>query len=150
MDVLPAIDLRDGRVVRLQQGDYGRPTDYSDSPAAVAGAMVAAGARWIHVVDLDAAKSGRLANTDAVRAIRRAATEADPGVRIELGGGARSEAAIDAMLAAGVDRVVVGSAAMEDWAEFQHSWGGATWPADWRWAWTPAAANSPSAAGRNN
>lgn len=114
MEVLPAIDLRDGRVVRLQQGDYDRRTDYSDSPQAVAGEMVAAGVRWIHVVDLDAAKSGRPANAAAIAAIRSAAD-----ARIELGGGARSEAAIDAMLAAGADRVVVGSAALEDWAWFE-------------------------------
>jgi phosphoribosylformimino-5-aminoimidazole carboxamide ribotide isomerase len=114
MDVLPAIDLRDGRVVRLQQGDFDRRTDYSDSPEAVAQAMVAAGAGWLHVVDLDAAETGRTANAAAVAAIR-SAVEA----RIELGGGARSEAAIDAMLVGGADRVVVGSSAMEDWAWFE-------------------------------
>ncbi|MCJ7544882.1 MAG: 1-(5-phosphoribosyl)-5-[(5-phosphoribosylamino)methylideneamino]imidazole-4-carboxamide isomerase [Phycisphaerae bacterium] len=114
MEVLPAIDLRDGRVVRLQQGDYDRRTDYSDSPQTVARELAAAGARWIHVVDLDASKSGRPTNTAAIAAIR-SAVEA----RIEQGGGARSEEAIDAMLAAGADRVVVGSAAMEDWAWFE-------------------------------
>lgn len=114
MEVLPAIDLRAGRVVRLQQGDYDRSTDYSDSPAAVAQAMVAAGARWIHVVDLDAARSGEPTNTAAVAAIRSAVK-----VRLQLGGGARSQAALEAMLAAGADRVVVGSAALEDWTWFE-------------------------------
>jgi phosphoribosylformimino-5-aminoimidazole carboxamide ribotide isomerase len=101
-------------VVRIKQGDFDRRTDYSDSPEAVAQAMVAAGAGWLHVVDLDAAETGRTANAAAVAAIR-SAVEA----RIELGGGARSEAAIDAMLSGGADRVVVGSAAMEDWAWFE-------------------------------
>lgn len=114
MDVLPAIDLRDGQVVRLQQGDYDRRTDYSHSPATVAAAMVAAGAQWIHVVDLDAAKSGRPVNAEVVAAIRSAVR-----AKIELGGGARSQEAIDAMLAAGADRVVVGSAALDDWAWFE-------------------------------
>ena len=114
MEVLPAIDLRDGKVVRLQQGDYDRQKVYRDDPAAVAKEMAAAGARWIHVVDLDAAKTGRRANAAAVAAIASAAD-----VRIELGGGARTEADIDAMLAAGAGRVVVGSAALADWAWFQ-------------------------------
>ncbi len=114
MEVLPSIDLRDGKVVRLAQGDYARQTTYGDDPTAVAKDMAAAGAAWIHVVDLDAAKSGKLADMVALRAIRSAV-----GVRIELGGGARSEEAIDAMLGAGADRVVVGSAAAGDWAWFE-------------------------------
>ena len=114
MDILPAIDLRGGQVVRLAQGDYARQTTYSDDPAAIAEQFAAAGAGWIHVVDLDAARTGTPTNTDAVRAIRQAVD-----VKVELGGGARSDAAIDAMLAMGVDRVVVGSAALKDWAWFE-------------------------------
>jgi phosphoribosylformimino-5-aminoimidazole carboxamide ribotide isomerase len=113
MDVLPAIDLRGGRVVRLSQGDYDRETAYGEDPAAVAREFAEAGARWIHVVDLDAARTGRPTNTSAVRAI---AAEA---AKVELGGGARSDAAVEGMLAAGASRVVVGSAALTDWDWFE-------------------------------
>ena len=114
MDVLPAIDLRDGKVVRLAQGDYARQTTYDDDPVAVARRFVSAGAKWIHIVDLDAARTGRPANADAVRAVVGAVD-----ARIELGGGARSTAAVESMLAGGVSRVVVGSAALRDWAWFE-------------------------------
>jgi len=114
MEILPAIDLRDGRVVRLARGDYGAQTVYSDDPVAVAEQFVAAGAGWIHMVDLDAARTGRPTNTACVRAVREAVE-----ARIELGGGARDEAAIRAMFDIGVDRVVVGSAAVENWAWFE-------------------------------
>lgn len=114
MLVLPAIDLRDGRVVRLSQGDYDRQTVYSDDPVAVAKEFASAGAEWIHVVDLDAAREGRPRNTAAVESIRR-----EVSVRIELGGGARDEGVIEQMLAGGADRVVVGSAAVKDWRWFE-------------------------------
>jgi len=114
MDILPAIDLRDQKVVRLRQGDYDRQTVYSENPATVARTFAEAGAKWIHVVDLDAALTGRPTNTDAIRDICRAVD-----VKIELGGGARDEQTIDAMLAMGVDRVVVGSAAMRNWDWFE-------------------------------
>lgn len=114
MEILPAIDLRGGKVVRLAQGDYDRQTTYADDPVSVAKAFVAAGARWIHMVDLDAARTGTPTNTASVAAVA-AAVDA----RIQLGGGARDEAAIDAMLAGGVARVVVGSAALRDWAWFE-------------------------------
>ncbi|HAU38009.1 MAG TPA: 1-(5-phosphoribosyl)-5-[(5-phosphoribosylamino)methylideneamino]imidazole-4-carboxamide isomerase [Phycisphaerales bacterium] len=114
MDILPAIDLRDGKVVRLERGDYARQTTYSDDPAAIAQTFAQAGARWIHVVDLDAARTGSPANRDAFAAIRRAVD-----VRLELGGGARNDDAVRAMLDAGADRVVVGSAAMKDWPWFE-------------------------------
>jgi phosphoribosylformimino-5-aminoimidazole carboxamide ribotide isomerase len=116
MLVLPAIDLRDGKVVRLQEGDYARQTQYSTEPAAIAVTMVQAGARWIHVVDLDAALTGKPANTAAFRSIRQAV---GTGVSLELGGGARTEDAVRAMLDQGADRVVVGSAALKDWAWFE-------------------------------
>ncbi|RPI59677.1 MAG: 1-(5-phosphoribosyl)-5-[(5-phosphoribosylamino)methylideneamino]imidazole-4-carboxamide isomerase [Planctomycetaceae bacterium] len=116
MHILPAIDLRNGKVVRLELGDYARQTQYSDSPAAVAEAFVAAGATWIHVVDLDAALTGKPANTAALRDIRQAVGS---DVQIEFGGGARNDAFIETMLGIGVDRVVVGSAALKDWAWFE-------------------------------
>jgi phosphoribosylformimino-5-aminoimidazole carboxamide ribotide isomerase len=114
MEVLPAIDLRDGKVVRLFQGDYARQTTYRDDPVAVAESFVQAGARWIHMVDLDAARSGESANLPVVRGVCGAV-----GARIQLGGGARTTQAIEEMLAAGVSRVVVGSAALADWAWFE-------------------------------
>lgn len=114
MDILPAIDLRGGKVVRLTRGDYDCQTTYSQDPAAVARQFVAAGAAWIHMVDLDAAKSGLASNTAAIAAVRSAV-----GAKIELGGGARTTEAIEAMLAMGANRVVVGSAAMKNWLWFE-------------------------------
>jgi phosphoribosylformimino-5-aminoimidazole carboxamide ribotide isomerase len=114
MEILPSIDLREGKVVRLSRGDYSQQTTYSTDPASVARAFEGAGAGWIHVVDLDAARSGQPTNTGAVAAIRKAV-----GAKIELGGGARSDEAVERFLAAGADRVVVGSAALKDWAWFE-------------------------------
>lgn len=116
MDILPAIDLRGGKVVRLAQGDYARETTYSDDPASIAGLFLDAGAKWIHVVDLDAARTGTTTNADAVRAIVGAAGVA---AQVELGGGARNTEAVERMLSVGVARVIVGSAAMKDWAWFE-------------------------------
>jgi phosphoribosylformimino-5-aminoimidazole carboxamide ribotide isomerase len=113
MEILPSIDLLGGQVVRLSQGDYARATVYSADPAAVARAFAAAGARWIHVVDLDAARTGQRANQAAVAAIREAVD-----LHLELGGGARDDASVRSMLDQGVDRVVIGSAALKDWAWF--------------------------------
>jgi phosphoribosylformimino-5-aminoimidazole carboxamide ribotide isomerase len=108
MDLYPAIDLRGGRVVQLQQGDYERETVYGDDPVAVARRFRRAGARWIHVVDLDAARSGRAANRDVIGAICSAVD-----ARVQSGGGVRDVGAAEALLDAGVERVVVGTAAIE-------------------------------------
>jgi len=116
MEILPAIDLRDGQVVRLAQGDYDRQTTYAADPAAVAHGFVEAGARWIHVVDLDAARSGTRANADAIAAVVTAAGDA---AAVELGGGIRDDDAVQAALSLGVARVVIGSAALKDRAWFQ-------------------------------
>lgn len=113
MQILPSIDLLEGQVVRLSQGDYQRKTVYSADPAEVARAFASAGAQWIHVVDLDAARTGLRTNQVAIAAIRAAAP-----VKLELGGGARDDASVQSMLDQGVDRVVVGSAALKDWAWF--------------------------------
>ena len=113
MDILPSIDLRDGKVVRLSQGDYDRETVYFDTPADVARRFAEAGAAWIHIVDLDAAKSGRLTNVDAIVGIREAVD-----CTLEIGGGARDDASIKRLLDIGADRVVVGSAAIKNWAWF--------------------------------
>jgi phosphoribosylformimino-5-aminoimidazole carboxamide ribotide isomerase len=112
MDLYPAIDLRDGRCVRLYQGDYTRETVYADDPVAQAQAFAGEGAPWIHVVDLDAARTGEPRNRPLVAAIA-AAVE----VPVQAGGGVRDDAAADALLVSGVRRVVVGTAALErpDW-----------------------------------
>lgn len=109
MELFPAIDLLDGRAVRLYQGDYDRETVYNDDPVAQALEFARAGARWIHVVDLDAARSGTPRNRDVIAAIAAAVD-----VPIQTGGGVRSEAAADALFEAGVARVVLGTAALED------------------------------------
>jgi phosphoribosylformimino-5-aminoimidazole carboxamide ribotide isomerase len=108
----PAIDLRGGRAVRLHQGDYAQETVYGDDPVAVALGFAEAGARWIHVVDLDAARSGEPVNRAVVAAV--CAALAPFGVQVQSGGGVRSEAAAAALADAGVGRVVIGTAAMED------------------------------------
>lgn len=109
MLLYPAIDLRDGCCVRLYQGDFTAETVYSDAPATVAASFASIGAPWLHVVDLDAARTGELANIPAVEAIVAAA-----GVPVQYGGGVRSVAAADRLASAGVARVVIGTAALEN------------------------------------
>ena len=110
-DVLPAIDLRGGRVVRLRQGDFDRETAYADDPAVVAGQFVADGAEWLHVVDLDGARGGERANAEAVRRIIERVEER---LRCEVAGGLRTEEAVSAVLDGGAARAVVGTAALRD------------------------------------
>jgi phosphoribosylformimino-5-aminoimidazole carboxamide ribotide isomerase len=110
-DVLPAIDLREGRVVRLVEGDFGRETSYSDDPAAVAESFVASGARWVHLVDLDAARTGE--RTQA-RAIDRVVAAVGARARCQVAGGIRSPETAAALLHAGAARIVVGTAALRD------------------------------------
>jgi phosphoribosylformimino-5-aminoimidazole carboxamide ribotide isomerase len=107
MLVIPAIDLMDGKVVRLSRGDFATRIVYSDHPAEFAEAFLKAGARRVHVVDLDGARAGRPVNTDVVKAI--VAT----GVEVELGGGLRSIEAVEQAVAIGVRFVVLGTAAVE-------------------------------------
>ena len=107
--VFPAIDLKGGKVVRLAEGDMDRATIYGDDPAEQARSFAAQGADYLHVVDLDGAFAGRAVNADAVRGI----LEAFPG-KVQLGGGIRDRAAIDRWLALGVERVVIGTAALEN------------------------------------
>jgi phosphoribosylformimino-5-aminoimidazole carboxamide ribotide isomerase len=109
MDLFPSIDLRDGQVVRLARGDYAAQTVYDDDPVAVARRFDAAGASWIHVVDLDAALHGGNPNLSVVEAIC-----AGVGARVQTGGGVRSVLDAHERFSAGVARVVVGSAAVED------------------------------------
>jgi len=110
VDLYPAIDLRGGRCVRLRQGDFARETAYDADPVATAEAYAAAGARWVHVVDLDAARTGDPANRAVVAAIAAAVA---PGASVQAGGGVRDRASAQALVAAGVARVVVGTAAVE-------------------------------------
>ncbi len=112
MDLYPAIDLRGGRCVRLVEGDFDRETVYGDDPVAVARTFAAAGASWIHVVDLDAARTGDPANRPVVAAI--AAEVAAAGVSVQTGGGVRSLDDAAALIDAGVARVVIGTAAVEN------------------------------------
>ena len=107
-ELYPAIDLRGGRAVRLLRGDYAAETVYSDDPVSVARSFEAAGARWIHVVDLDAARSGEAGNLEYVAAIARSV-----GCEVETGGGVRSVEAAERLIDAGVARVVIGTAAVE-------------------------------------
>jgi phosphoribosylformimino-5-aminoimidazole carboxamide ribotide isomerase len=109
--LLPAIDLRGGQVVRLSEGDFARETVYGTDPAEVARSFMTAGARWIHVVDLDGARDGGRRQTDAVARIVAAVGDR---VACEVAGGLRDEAAVEAALAAGAARAVVGTAALRD------------------------------------
>ena len=108
MLVIPAIDLRAGQCVRLQQGDYARETVFGD-PVALAGQWVQQGAEFLHLVDLDGAKEGRPVNTTVIQDIVRAA-----GVPCQLGGGLRDEESIRRALDLGVERVIVGTRAVRD------------------------------------
>jgi len=109
VDLFPAIDLLDGRCVRLYQGDYSRETVYREDPVAQAKEFAAAGAPWIHMVDLDAARTGERRNHDLIAAVAGAVD-----VPVQVGGGVRDDSAADALLSAGVGRVVVGTAALDD------------------------------------
>jgi len=105
----PAIDILDGRAVRLVQGDFDRATEYASDPVDAARAWAAAGAACLHVVDLDGARAGAPVNLSAAARIASAT-----GLEVQLGGGLRTSAAIDAALAAGIRRVVLGTAAFTD------------------------------------
>lgn len=109
MQIFPAIDLRGGQVVRLYQGDYDQMTVYGQDPCAAARDFLAAGARYLHVVDLDGAKDGTLANFDTIAAIAR-----QGGLYIEVGGGIRTEDRIRQYLDLGVSRCILGTVAVKD------------------------------------
>lgn len=112
MQVWPAIDLRAGRCVRLQQGDYGRETVFGEDPAAMACHWVSEGAECLHLVDLDGAKAGRPSNLESIRAILKAVQ-----VPCELGGGIRDDGTIASLLDLGISRLVIGTKALReaDW-----------------------------------
>lgn len=110
--ILPAIDLRDGKVVRLRQGDFAREQVYADDPIAVARGFVDARASWIHVVDLDGARAGERRQAATIAGIAAALPLGGP--RLQVAGGLRSADAIAAVLGLGVERVVIGTAALRD------------------------------------
>jgi phosphoribosylformimino-5-aminoimidazole carboxamide ribotide isomerase len=112
--IIPSVDLRGGRVVRLKQGDYGQQINYDVDPLETARSFAAAGARWMHIVDLDGAREGRPVQGDLIRQMLAAA-----GLKVQVGGGVRERSHIEELLAAGAERVVVGTKALEDWAWFE-------------------------------
>jgi phosphoribosylformimino-5-aminoimidazole carboxamide ribotide isomerase len=105
----PAIDIRGGRAVRLVQGDYDRETAFDDDPVGAALRWESEGARWLHVVDLDGARAGEPVNLDQVRRIAAAVS-----IPIQLGGGLRDSGKVEEALSVGVERVVLGTAAVRD------------------------------------
>lgn len=120
MYIYPAIDLYQGKAVRLFKGDYEQMTVYSDNPPEIAEDFVKAGATHIHVVDLEGAKMGLTPNFETVAAIKKAAEKASEKyaggkpVLVEIGGGIRDELALEKYLNAGIDRVILGTAAVKD------------------------------------
>ncbi|HEY7356731.1 MAG TPA: 1-(5-phosphoribosyl)-5-[(5-phosphoribosylamino)methylideneamino]imidazole-4-carboxamide isomerase [Ktedonobacterales bacterium] len=109
MLIFPAIDLQGGRCVRLTQGDFTRAQEFSDDPAAVARRWQSEGARWLHVVDLDGARAGGPQNLEAINNIRRAID-----TPMQVGGGLRSAESVAALFALGVQRAILGTAALKD------------------------------------
>jgi phosphoribosylformimino-5-aminoimidazole carboxamide ribotide isomerase len=108
-DIIPAIDIRDGRCVRLYQGDYEQETVFSDDPVEVALEWQSLGAPRLHIVDLDGAASGEVANLDIITEIARAVL-----IPTQLGGGIRRLETIEQLLKSGIERVILGTAAVED------------------------------------
>ena len=108
MDVIPAIDLLEGRCVRLYQGDYARSQVFNDNPADVARQWVEQGARWLHIVDLDGAKTGKVVNLQAIEELLQAVP-----VPIQVGGGLRDRTSVAQLLDLGVQRVILGTIAVE-------------------------------------
>ena len=109
MDLFPAIDLIEGKAVRLLQGDYNKMTVYSDSPFELASAFKKAGAEYLHLVDLDGAKDGKTPNSELIAKI-----VAESGLKVEVGGGIRGISAAEKYLDLGVMRVIIGTAAVTD------------------------------------
>ena len=114
MYIIPAIDLRDGKCVRLIQGQYHRQINYEDDPVKQARQFVEDGAKWLHMVDLDGAKVGKPVNTDMI-----AAVVALGKLKVEVGGGLRDKASIRQLLDLGVERVIIGTKAVKDFEWFK-------------------------------
>ena len=114
LEILPSIDLRGGKVVRLKQGDYARQVNYDVDPIVTARGFKDAGATWMHIVDLDGAKEGRPVETDLIAKVIQSS-----GLHVEAGGGIRSTDDVQRLLDAGASRVVIGTKAIEDWPWFE-------------------------------
>ena len=113
MYILPAIDLIDGKCVRLVQGEYHRKITYKDDPLEQAREFIDAGAQWLHIIDLDGAKVGKPVNTESIKAIAALGK-----LKIEVGGGIRDENAIEELLACGIERLIVGTKAIKEFGWF--------------------------------
>ena len=109
MEIIPAIDLRDGKCVRLYQGDYNQQTIFDEEPAAVALRWYSQGAQWLHIVDLDGANAGEPRNMVVVEEIVK-----ESGLLVELGGGIRQENIAEELLHKGVSRIILGTSAIEN------------------------------------
>ncbi len=120
MIILPAIDIKDGKCVRLYQGDYSKVTTYDDDPVHVAERWQKEGAKWLHVVDLDGAAQGLPVNIEILKRMRDA-TRHPHHVRIEVGGGLRLMEHIEQVLEAGIDRVILGTVAITNRALLQEA-----------------------------
>lgn len=114
MDLIPAIDLLDGVAVRLVQGDYDRRATERDDPGPLVRSWIAGGVRWLHVVDLEGARSRHPVHLELAAQLARTAREAAADVRVELGGGIRTEVDVAAVLNAGIDVAILGTAAVEE------------------------------------
>lgn len=143
MLIYPAIDLYQGKAVRLYKGDYARMTVYSDDPASIAEDFARCGATHMHIVDLEGAKSGTTPNYETILEIKRRG-----GLFCEVGGGIRSMQTIDRYLSAGIDRVILGTAAVTEPGFVEEA---VTKYGDkLRWASTCGTASSPSRDGPNS
>jgi len=109
MEIIPAIDIRGGKCVRLYQGDYNRETVFNENPVTAALTWYSKGARWLHIVDLDGAVAGKPQNMDVVEEIIK-----ESGLIVELGGGIRQEEVAEKLLRQGVSRIILGTAAIEN------------------------------------
>lgn len=109
MEIIPAVDIRGGKCVRLYQGDYNQQTVFNDNPVTVALTWYSQGAKWLHIVDLDGAAAGEPKNMDMVLQIIR-----ESGLLIELGGGIRQKEVAEKLLCKGVSRIILGTAAIEN------------------------------------
>jgi phosphoribosylformimino-5-aminoimidazole carboxamide ribotide isomerase len=113
LEIIPSIDLRGGKVVRLKQGDYTQQLNYDVDPTQTAQSFAQAGAKWMHIVDLDGAKEGRPLQIDLIASIINSVK-----IKVEVGGGVRSTEDVRRLISAGAARVVVGTKAIEDWPWF--------------------------------
>lgn len=114
MYIFPSIDIKDGKVVRLIQGDYDRKIEYPQDPIDVARSYADAGSVWLHMIDLDGAKTGKACNAAVIEQVLKATD-----LKVQVGGGVRTEQTIRQLLEAGAERVIIGTRSLEDWQWFR-------------------------------